>query len=159
MEIINIIGEDDLCKIIKKNKHFNNNKNYRYLTSPKISIKELIDNKNMEIFKKTHKQEFNEPTKGNAIGLLREQIIENLEPNCIFIYNGVFLYTIDEHWNHITFHLCINEKCISELIYDINSLEIIHKESNSIRFYNKLEENLNINLEEIKKIKDIYVKN
>ena len=113
----------------------------------------------MEIFKKTHKQEFNEPTKGNAIGLLREQIIENLEPNCIFIYNGVFLYTIDEHWNHITFHLCINEKCISELIYDINSLEIIHKESNSIRFYNKLEENLNINLEEIKKIKDIYVKN
>lgn len=106
----------------------------------------------MEIFQKTHKQEFIEPEFGNSIGLTRNEIIKNLEPMSIFINNGLFFYTIDEEWSEITFNFMLNDKCISEIVYDCINKKIKFENTKANRFSKKLKENFNLHLDQLEQI-------
>lgn len=108
--------------------------------------------KNLYIYKKTHEKVENLSVIGKSIGLSRDKIIENLEIDDIFIYDSLFFYTVDKKWKEISMYLMINDKCTSEIIYDLDKSEIKSEYSNYNKFRNILSENLEKNINEINEV-------
>jgi len=144
-----IRDESTFNKIEKISNYMGLNKKYIFLTNPNVTLHELLQLQQMEIYIKTHKQENIEPSLGFSIGLSREDIIKNLEPNSIFVNNGLFFYTVDDIWSELSFHVLIGDKCISEIIYDMEKKEIKSEHSTSRRFAEKLKENFNLHLNQL----------
>lgn len=133
-----------------------------YLTKTNIknlTIESFKKLQSMEIYTKTHDQEFIE-TEEHNLGLTRNEIVRTLETGSYFINNGLYFYTINPEWDEVTFNIILHDKCISSLIYSINESKIIDKYSKSTIFSNKLEDNLKIHLDQFKVIKERnYVNN
>jgi hypothetical protein len=135
-------------------KSFTKNKYLIFLTTPNINITEFLKLKNMQIYKKTHDANHTESELGNSIGLSRNEIIENLLPGSYFIHNGLFLYTIEHDWEEVNFHLIINDRCISEILYSVEKSQILEEHSKSVRFSNLLLQNFENHLEQLDLLKN-----
>jgi len=138
------------CVTFSSKKH-----NYIFLTSLEgLLIKDFKLIKGMEIYQKTHEMENIEPNRGISIGLTRDEIVKNLPTKSYFINNGLFFYTVELDWNEVMFYLLINNKCISEIKYNINESIITEENSDSSRFSQKLNQNLEIHLDQLEFLKN-----
>lgn len=134
---------------------FKLNVNYAFINfNPKhLTIYDIKLFTQMQLFKKTHQVEYSKPQDGISIGLSRDQIISNLDPNSLFVMNGLFMYTISEDWKNIMFYLIINNKCIAELQYDVMNKTVVHSTSVSNRFAGHLKDNYELHLSQLKQLK------
>ena len=157
IELKGFIRDETHLKKIQSQVHlmFKSGVNYAFINfNPKhLTIQDIKLFTQMQLFKKTHQVEYSEPQSGISIGLSRDQIISNLDPNSLFIMNGLFMYTVSEDWKNIMFYLIINDKCIAELQYDVINKKVVHSTSTSNRFAGHLKDNYELHLSQLKQLK------
>jgi hypothetical protein len=149
-----IRDEKNFDRIVKCNKEILIHGKYIFIENINVTFDTFLKMISMEFYKKTHITEKIKSKSILSLGFTREQIINNLEVEDIFIYNGLFFYTVDSNWNIVNFYLLINNKCVSELSYDLNKEEIILENNSSNRFSKKLKEHFKIHLDELKELKN-----
>ena len=104
----------------------------------------------MQIFKKTHEKKLDID---NPISFSIDEIIDSLDPGFTFVINNLFLYTINEDFSQINFHLLVNEKCVAVILYDVKSETFTEKHTKEI-YKNLLKDNLNKHKNELSKLKE-----